>query len=168
MSDPVLDAFLKARDAVATARGPTRKAAAQRRHMLALASLVISHRGLVVQIARRYAKGVRHLDVEDLTQEGMIGFLVAAARFDPAYGAKLSTFASWWITASINRAIDNGSRTVRVPANLKNKPPQRTDREDLSHLVASEPSPEDRVLESERAALEAFIFRHAIPQEKQA
>jgi RNA polymerase primary sigma factor len=68
---------------------------------------------LVVKIAREY-DGMG-LPLLDLINEGNIGLMKAVERFDPAKGAKLSTYAAWWIKQSIRRALDNQSRTIRLP-----------------------------------------------------
>ncbi|WP_172963476.1 sigma-70 family RNA polymerase sigma factor [Thalassospira marina] len=66
---------------------------------------------LVLWIARKY----RGLDLMDLIQEGNIGLLKAIDRFDPSYGAKFSTYATWWIRQSITRAINDKKRLIRFP-----------------------------------------------------
>ena len=71
---------------------------------------------LVVKIARDY-EGMG-LPLMDMINEGNMGLMRAVQRFDPTKGAKLSTYASWWIKQSIRRAIANQGRTIRVPAHL--------------------------------------------------
>jgi RNA polymerase primary sigma factor len=74
---------------------------------------------LVVTIARDYAD--LGLPVLDLISEGNIGLTKAVERFDPAKGAKLSTYAMWWIKQSIKRALANQSKTIRLPVHLSDK-----------------------------------------------
>ena len=74
---------------------------------------------LVVTIARDYANV--GLPLLDLISEGNIGLTKAVERFDPAKGAKLSTYAMWWIKQSIKRALANQSKTIRVPVHLVDK-----------------------------------------------
>ena len=74
---------------------------------------------LVVTIARDYANF--GLPLLDLISEGNIGLTKAVERFDPNKGAKLSTYAMWWIKQSIKRALANQSKTIRVPVHLADK-----------------------------------------------
>jgi RNA polymerase primary sigma factor len=71
---------------------------------------------LVVKIAHDY-EGMG-LPLLDMINEGNMGLMRAVQRFDPAKGAKLSTYAAWWIKQSIKRAIANQGRTIRVPVHL--------------------------------------------------
>lgn len=74
---------------------------------------------LVVTLARDYTN--LGLPLLDLISEGNIGLTKAVERFDPAKGAKLSTYAIWWIKQSIKRALANQSKTIRLPAHLVDK-----------------------------------------------
>jgi RNA polymerase primary sigma factor len=74
---------------------------------------------LVVKIARDY-EGLG-LPLLDLINEGNIGLMKAVDRFDPAKGAKLSSYSSWWIKQSIRRALANQSKTIRVPVHAVDK-----------------------------------------------
>ena len=71
---------------------------------------------LVVKIARDYEE--YGLPLLDLINEGNIGLMKAVERFDPAKGAKLSTYAAWWIKQSIRRALANQSKTIRLPVHV--------------------------------------------------
>src|SRR5213592_4389644 len=71
---------------------------------------------LVVKIARDYS-GLG-LPLLDLINEGNIGLMKGVERFNPAKGAKLSTYASWWIKQAIKRALANQSKTIRLPVHV--------------------------------------------------
>jgi RNA polymerase primary sigma factor len=74
---------------------------------------------LVVTIARDYTN--LGLPLLDLISEGNIGLTKAVERFEPTKGAKLSTYAMWWIKQSIKRALANQSKTIRLPVHLADK-----------------------------------------------
>ena len=74
---------------------------------------------LVVTIAQDYAN--RGLPLLDLIAEGNIGLMTAVDRFEPSKGAKVSTYAAWWIRQAIKRALSNQSKTIRLPVHLGDK-----------------------------------------------
>ncbi len=74
---------------------------------------------LVVKIAREYED--YGMPLLDLINEGNIGLMKAVERFDPAKGAKLSTYSAWWIKQAIKRALANQSKTIRLPVHVVDK-----------------------------------------------
>ena len=81
--------------------------------------LIQSNLRLVVSIAKKYTgQGVLFMD---LVQEGSLGLIKAAEKFDYARGFKFSTYATWWIRQTIIRAIANHSKTIRIPVHMSEK-----------------------------------------------
>ncbi|MCY9853344.1 RNA polymerase sigma factor RpoD/SigA [Vibrio mediterranei] len=83
---------------------------------LARQKLINSNLRLVIRTAKRYSN--RGLDFYDLINEGNIGLIQAVDKFDPELGYRFSTYAVWWIQQSIDRAIMNQGRTIRVPVHI--------------------------------------------------
>lgn len=84
-----------------------------------LNELVEHNLRLVLSIASSYSRGVHgSMDSLDLIQEGNLGLMKAAKKFNPNLGYKFSTYATWWIKQGIGRSLSDKSRTIRVPVHM--------------------------------------------------
>lgn len=82
----------------------------------ARARMIESNLRLVLMMARRYQN--RGLPLEDLVEEGNLGLIRAVEKFDPELGYRFSTYAGWWIRQSLDRALANQARLIRLPVHV--------------------------------------------------
>lgn len=115
---------------------------------------------LVVKIARDY-DGLG-LPLLDLINEGNLGLMKGVERFDPRKGAKLSTYASWWIKQNIKLALANQSKTIRLPVHVVDKVAQlrRAERK-LHELLERDPTDEELAHELQIDLRRVQLYRQA-------
>ena len=114
----------------------------ERGDLAAKERMIHSNLRLVISIARKHQN--LGLPLGDLIQEGIIGLIRASEKFDWRRGFKFSTYATLWIRQSMQRALSNTSRTIRVPVHIEQRQRKlaRTERE-LTNKLGREPSDEE-------------------------
>jgi RNA polymerase primary sigma factor len=123
--------------------------------MAAKDRMINSNLRLVVSVARKYQG--HGLSLGDLVQEGMLGLIRAAEKFDWRRGFKFSTYATLWIRQSIQRGLENSSRTIRLPVHIaqRERKINRAERE-LATKLGREPT-EEEIAEAVELPLDQVI-----------
>jgi RNA polymerase primary sigma factor len=122
--------------------------------------LVSCNLRLVVAIARRYPR--QELSLLDLIQEGCVGLIRAAERFDYRHGCRFSTYASWWIREAISRALAETGRPIRLPAGqTSNVARIRRAQLDLHHELGRPPTTAELATRVDLPALRVEQLRRA-------
>jgi len=130
----------------------------ERGDLAAKERLINSNLRLVVSVARKYQG--QGLAFGDLVQEGMLGLIRAAEKFDWRKGFRFSTYATIWIRQALQRGLDNTGRTIRLPANVaqRSRRLQRAERE-LVVRLGEEPDDEQLAAETGFSLVEVDALR---------
>src|SRR5436305_2278957 len=114
----------------------------ERGDMAAKERMINCNLRLVVSIAKRYQ--TQGITLGDLVQEGVLGLIRAAEKFDWRKGFKFSTYATWWIRQAVQRGVANKARTIRIPVHVVEREQQvARARRELVATLERDPTPEE-------------------------
>ena len=131
---------------------------------IAKKKLIQSNLRLVISIAKKYTG--RGLLFMDLLQEGSLGLIKAAEKFDYSKSFKFSTYATWWIKQAIIRAISNYSKSIRIPVHMADKIKKyKTALLDLSFKLNREPSDKELADEMNISVKKLISIKHSMMRE---
>jgi RNA polymerase primary sigma factor len=110
--------------------------------MIAKERMINCNLRLVVSIAKRYQ--TQGITLGDLVQEGVLGLIRAAEKFDWRKGFKFSTYATWWIRQAVQRGVANKARTIRIPVHVVEREQKvARARRELTATLERDPTPEE-------------------------
>ena len=110
--------------------------------MVAKERMINCNLRLVVSIAKRYQ--TQGITLGDLVQEGVLGLIRAAEKFDWRKGFKFSTYATWWIRQAVQRGVANKARTIRIPVHVVEREQKvARARRELVATLERDPTPEE-------------------------
>lgn len=122
-------------------------------------NFIENHLPLVISIARKKAEH-GGIDFEDLVQEGIIGLITAAEKFDPSRGFRFSTYATWWVRQAIDDAILKHGDTVKKPSNYASHLKKLLKiSKDLKRELGREPTPREV---SDRAQMDIMMVKQLL------